>query len=178
MKCSESWLREWVNPPIDRLALCDLLTMSGLEVEECVSVAGALTDVVIGRVVQIQKHPLADRLQCCLVDIGRAPQLNIVCGATNVKAEMKVAVAKIGAVIANGQKITPTIIREVASEGMLCSAAELGLAEQSDGLLELPIDAPIGLDLLAYMQLQDHVLDISITPNRGDCLRLINCLLR
>lgn len=170
MKLSESWLREWVNPKLTREALCDTLTMAGLEVEELMPVADAFAGIVVGQILQVNKHPEADRLTVCTVEAGETKPLQIVCGATNVKAGLKVPVAKIGAVLPNKTVIKPTSIRHVASEGMMCSATELGLSEESQGLLELPTEAPIGEDLRVYLKLEDYVIDISVTPNRGDCL--------
>lgn len=170
MKISEKWLREWVNPSIDTKTLCQSLTMSGFEVEEAAPVAGEFTNVVVGLVKAIQKHPEADRLNLCEVDVGGSALLKIVCGAENVRAGMKAPVAKVGAKLPNDLEIKPTKIRGADSEGMLCSARELGLAEESSGLLELPEDAPIGKNIRDYLQLDDVAIDISITPNRGDCL--------
>lgn len=170
MKCSESWLREWVNPALTREALCDTLTMAGLEVEELAAAAQPFSNIVVGQVLSVNKHPEADRLNICEVNAGDSKPLSIVCGASNVKAGMKVPVAKIGAALPNQTTIQPTKIRGVASEGMLCSASELGLAEESQGLLALPNDAPIGDDIRHFLKLDDYTIDISITPNRGDCL--------
>lgn len=172
MKISEKWLREWVNPHMDSNALCQALTMSGFEVEEAVPVAGTFNNVVVGLVKTIQKHPEADRLNLCEVDVGAKDLLKIVCGADNVRIGMKAPVAKIGAQLPNDLEIKPAKIRGIASEGMLCSARELGMSEDSSGLLVLPDDAPIGNDLREYLQLNDIAIDISITPNRGDCLSI------
>lgn len=169
MKCSESWLREWVNPNLTREELANALTMAGLEVEELAPVAETFTGVVIGQVLTVGPHPDSDRLQVCTVTIGKPSPLTIVCGAPNVAAGMKVAVAAVDAVLPK-MTIKPTTIRGVASEGMLCSASELSLAEESQGLLELPKEAPIGSDLWKYLRLADFTIDVSITPNRGDCL--------
>lgn len=169
MKISETWLREWVNPKLDRDALCTALTMSGFEVEEAVAVAGDFKGVVVGQIKSINKHPEADRLNLCEVDVGAKALLNIVCGADNVRVGMKAPVAMLGAELP-GLTIKPAKIRGVASEGMMCSAKELGMAEESTGLLVLPDDAPLGKDIREYLQLNDSAIDISITPNRGDCL--------
>lgn len=170
MKCSESWLREWVNPRLSREELANTLTMAGLEVDEIAPVAEAFEGVVVGQILKIEKHPDSDRLQVCEVNAGLSEPLSIVCGASNVKAGMKVPVAMLGAQLPGKKLITPATIRGVASQGMLCSASELGLPEESEGLLALPKDAPVGKDLWHYLQLADFTLDISITPNRGDCL--------
>lgn len=170
MKISETWLREWVNPHMDRQALCTALTMAGLEVEEAASVAPPFTGVVVGEVLRLEKHPEADRLHLCDVSIGAAKILKIVCGAENVRQGIKIPVAQIGAELPNNLTIKPAKIRGVASEGMLCSARELGMSEDGGGLMELSTDAPLGKDLREYLQLDDYTIDVSITPNRGDCL--------
>src|SRR5579883_435510 len=172
MKVSEMWLREWVNPELTRDQLCALLTMSGLEVEEVAPVAEHFTGVVVGKVLKIEKHPEADRLQVCEVDVGQAKPLQIVCGAKNVKVNMKVAAALDGAVLANKTKIKTSELRGVTSQGMLCSAVELGLSEQGEGLLQLPHEAKLGENIWEYLKLTDFVMDVSITPNRGDCLSI------
>lgn len=172
MKCSESWLREWVNPNLSHDALSDTLTMAGLEVEEIAPIAKPFTHVVIGQVKTVAKHPEAERLHICEVDIGKEKPLSIVCGAKNVRPELKVAVATIGASLPNGMEIKETALRGVLSHGMLCSASELGLAEESEGLIELAADAPLGESLWTYLALDDHTIEISITPNRGDCLSI------
>jgi phenylalanyl-tRNA synthetase beta chain len=172
MKCSESWLREWVNPNLSRDKLCSMLTMAGLEVEDVSPVAEDFSGVMIGQVIKVEKHPDSDRLHVCDVNVGLSGLLKIVCGAENVRAGLKVPVAMINAILPGKTVITPVTIRGVASQGMLCSARELGLAEESTGLLELPADAPLGQDFKSYMSLDDYVIDISITPNRGDCLSI------
>lgn len=172
MKCSESWLREWVNPNLSREHLCHALTMSGLEIEDCSPVAGIFSGVIIGEIIKITKHPKADKLNLCEVMVGGNQPLNIVCGANNIKMGMKVPVATIGAILPNDIVIKASTIRDIASEGMLCSAKELGLAEESEGILALETSAPIGEDVRNYLKLDDYVIDISITPNRGDCLSI------
>lgn len=170
MKISELWLREWANPKITREELSSLLTMGGLEVEEYAPVAEKIKGVIVGKVLNVEKHPEADRLNICEVDIGKKKHLNIVCGASNVKTSMKVPVAMLGAKLPNKPPLAAATIRGVPSQGMLCSASEIGLSEESAGLLELPQNAPIGEDINEYFQLDDYFIDISITPNRGDCL--------
>ncbi|HSW94331.1 MAG TPA: phenylalanine--tRNA ligase subunit beta [Gammaproteobacteria bacterium] len=170
MKVSERWLREWVNPELNRDELCEALTMAGLEVEETVPVAERFSGVCVAEVMRVEKHPDADRLHVCEVNVGHTETLTIVCGAKNVAAGMKTAAALNGAVLANKMKIKPGKLRGVLSNGMLCSAVELGLAEEGDGLIVFPKDAPVGQDVWDYLHLTDHVIDISITPNRGDCL--------
>ena len=170
MKISETWLREWVNPHLDRQALCSALTMAGLEVEDAAPVAPPFSGVVVGNILSVAKHPDAERLHVCKVSAGKDIVLNIVCGAENVREGMKAPVAVVGAILPNDLAIKPTKIRGVDSDGMLCSARELGLSEDANGLLTLPTDAPVGKDLREYLLLDDCVLDVSITPNRGDCL--------
>src|SRR5579862_4663705 len=126
MKYSESWLREWVNPNLTRENLCDLLTMSGLEVEECIPVAGVFSGVIVGEIIRAEKHKEADRLNVCTVNVGAPQTLQIVCGANNVKPNMKVAVAMLNATLSD-KKIILTSIRGIESQGMLCSATELGM---------------------------------------------------
>lgn len=170
MKFSEQWLREWVNPPIDTKQLVEQLTMAGLEIESVLPVAGQFNDVVIGQVLEAVQHPDAERLRVCQVNIGANESLNIVCGAANVRAGLKVPVALVNATLPNGITIKATKLRGVVSQGMICSTSELGLTETSDGIMELPEDAPIGKDFRAWLQLDDNAIDIHVTPNRGDCL--------
>jgi phenylalanyl-tRNA synthetase beta chain len=170
MKFSESWLREWVNPSVDRKQLSDAITMAGLEVESISHVAEKFQGVVVGEVISVAKHPEAERLNICAVNAGTDKTLTIVCGASNVKAGMKYPAALEGAVLSSNLVIKNTKLRGVMSEGMLCSPQELGLGEDAEGLLELPKDAPVGKDVWDYLKLQDHLIDVSITPNRGDCL--------
>lgn len=173
MKISEQWLREWVNPRLTTSQLAEKLTMAGLEVEEVKPVAGKFSKVVIAQVIKIEKHPQADRLKVCLVDIGKGILLTIVCGADNVREGMKTPAALEHAQLANDIVVKRATLRGVISYGMLCSAKELGLSEENSGLLELPLDAPLGKDVWEYLQLSDNVFDISITPNRGDCLSVM-----
>ncbi|MEO8402264.1 MAG: phenylalanine--tRNA ligase subunit beta [Gammaproteobacteria bacterium] len=173
MKISEHWLREWVNPAVTSDELCERLTMAGLEIEEVAPVAEKFSGVVVGKVLHVEKHPEADRLHVCTVDTNGAEPLTIVCGAKNVQAGIKVAAALEGAVLANNLKITASKLRGVLSHGMLCSAQELGLTTEGEGLIVLPADAPVGENVWEYLNLADHVIDISITPNRGDCLSVL-----
>ncbi|BAP35660.1 phenylalanyl-tRNA synthetase beta chain [Acinetobacter guillouiae] len=172
MKISENWLRTWVNPAIDSDTLSDQLTMLGLEVDELVPAAKPFTGVVIGEVLTVVQHPDADRLRVTTVNIGSGEPLQIVCGAPNVRAGMKVPVATIGAVLPGDFKIKKGKLRGVESQGMLCGASEIDLEDKIDGLLELPADAPVGTNIREYLNLDDHVIDISITPNRGDCFSI------
>ncbi len=172
MKLSEQWLREWVNPNLSVEQLAEQLTLAGLEVAAVHPVAGSFDKVVVGVVLSAAPHPDASRLQVCEVNIGADQTLTIVCGAKNCRAGLKVAVAQVGAHLPQDILIKEAKLRGVVSQGMLCSSNELGFAEgvQDAGILELPDDAPLGKDLREYLQLNDHGLDIHLTPNRGDCL--------
>lgn len=174
MKLSEQWLREWVNPGLTVKQLAEQMTLAGLEVATIHPVAGDFNKVIVGEVVRADAHPDASRLQVCVVDIGHEPHLQIVCGAKNCQAGLKVAVAQVGAQLPNGLVIKEAKLRGVVSQGMLCSSNELGFAEisQDTGILELPLDAPLGKDLREYLQCDDHCLDVHLTPNRGDCLSI------
>ena len=172
MKISENWLRTWVNPAIDSETLSNQLTMLGLEVDEISPAAKPFTGVVVGEVLTVEQHPDADRLRVTTVNIGTDEILQIVCGAPNVRVGMKAPVATIGAVLPGDFKIKKGKLRGMESQGMLCGASEIDLEDKIDGLLELPDDAPVGVDIREYLQLDDHVIDISITPNRGDCFSI------
>lgn len=170
MKFSEHWLREWVSPPLSATELAGQLTLAGLEVESVTPAAPVSAGVVVGEVLRVAPHPQATQLQVCEVDIGTGTPLNIVCGAANVRAGMRVPTAMVGAELPGGKTITQAKLRGVDSHGMLCSAVELGLAETSAGLLELPPDTRVGEDVYLYLRLDDASIDVSVTPNRGDCL--------
>ncbi|OUY10065.1 phenylalanine--tRNA ligase subunit beta [Acinetobacter indicus] len=172
MKISENWLRTWVNPAIDSEKLSDQLTMLGLEVDDLSPAAKPFTGVVVGEVLTVEQHPDADRLRVTTVNIGSGEPLQIVCGAPNVRAGMKAPVATIGAVLPGDFKIKKGKLRGVESQGMLCGASEIDLEDKIDGLLELPADAPVGVNIREYLDLDDNVIDISITPNRGDCFSI------
>ena len=172
MKISENWLRTWVNPAIDSNTLSDQLTMLGLEVDDLTPAAKPFTGVVVGEVLTVEQHPDADRLRVTTVNIGSGEPLQIVCGAPNVRAGMKAPVATIGAVLPGDFKIKKGKLRGIESQGMLCGASEIDLEDKLDGLLELPADAPVGVNIREYLNLDDHVIDISITPNRGDCFSI------
>jgi len=172
MKFSEQWLRSWVNPDLDSDALSHLLTMSGLEVEENDPAAPDFNNVFVAEVLSVQKHPDADRLNICSVNVGEAEPLQIVCGAPNVAAGLKVPCARVGAELPGDFKIKKAKVRGVESFGMLCSADELGLPPDVDGLLILPADAPIGTPLREYLNLDDRLLTLKLTPNRADCLSI------
>ncbi len=169
MKFSEQWLREWVDPALDSQGLSDRLTMAGLEVDAVTPVAPDFDGVVVGRVLEVEPHPEADRLRVCRVDAGGDP-LTIVCGAANVAAGMLAPTARIGARLPDGMVITRAKLRGVESAGMLCSARELGLGEGGEGLMALPDGLTPGTDLRALLQLDDVTVELGLTPNRGDCL--------
>lgn len=172
MKFSEQWLREWIDPSVDTQALAEQLTMMGLEVDGIHPAAENFSKVVVGHVLEAKQHPNADRLRVCQVDVGQSKPLSIVCGGVNVRDGLKVAVAVEGAVLPGDFKIKATKLRGEPSHGMICSSKELGMegSEPSGGIMELSADAPIGKDLREYLNLDDAVIDIDLTPNRGDCL--------
>ncbi|MFC0308378.1 phenylalanine--tRNA ligase subunit beta [Gallibacterium trehalosifermentans] len=172
MKFNESWLREWVNPAITTEQLCDQITMLGLEVDGVDAVAGEFTNVVVGEVVECAQHPDADKLRVTKVDVGTGELLDIVCGAPNCRKGLKVACATVGAVLPGDFKIKKAKLRGQPSEGMLCSYAELAISTDGEGIIELPADAPVGMDLREYLNLNDQTIEISLTPNRADCLSI------
>lgn len=173
MKFSELWLREWVNPSLDSEALANQITMAGLEVDGVDPVAGAFHGVVVGEVVECGQHPNADKLRVTKVNVGGERLLDIVCGAPNCRQGLKVAVATIGAVLPGDFKIKAAKLRGEPSEGMLCSFSELGISDDHSGIIELPSDAPIGTDIREYLKLDDNTIEISVTPNRADCLGIV-----
>jgi phenylalanyl-tRNA synthetase beta chain len=178
MQFSENWLRTMVDPKMTSDELAHLLTMSGLEVEEVEAVAPPFSNVVVGHVREMAKHPNADRLNVCQVDVGTGTLLNIVCGAPNVRPGLKVVCAMAGAVLPPGADGKPFLIkvgelRGVESQGMLCSAKELKLSEEGSGLLELPDDAPVGQNFRDYYALNDLKFTIKLTPNKADCLSVL-----
>ena len=171
MQFPESWLRALVNPSLSTEELCHLLTMAGLEVEECRPASADFTNVVVARILTAEKHPDADKLKLCSVDTGRHGVLQIVCGAPNAAAGLVVPCALVGAQLP-GFQIKKAKVRGVESFGMLCSARELGLSEDHGGLLPLPADAPLGLSVRQYLNLDDNLITLKLTPNRADCLSL------
>ena len=171
MQFSENWLRQFVNPSLDSEALSHALTMAGLEVEEMVPAGVVFTKVVIGEIVEAVKHPDADRLQVCKVNVGNEV-LQIVCGAANASVGIKVPCALVGAELP-GISIKQAKVRGVDSYGMLCSSKELGLAAEATGLLELPNNALVGQDIREYLSLNDNLLTLKLTPNRADCLSIL-----
>jgi phenylalanyl-tRNA synthetase beta chain len=170
MKFSEKWLREWVNPSVSTDKLSEQLSMAGLEVDGVEPVAGEFSGVVVGEVVECGQHPDADKLQVTRINVGDDALLDIVCGAPNCRQGIKVAVAKVGAVLPGNFKIKKAKLRGQPSFGMLCSFSELGITDDHDGILELPLDAPIGEDIREYLQLDDVTIEVDLTPNRADCL--------
>ncbi|MAM70734.1 MAG: phenylalanine--tRNA ligase subunit beta [Gammaproteobacteria bacterium] len=171
MKFSENWLREWVNPDIATDKLVHQLTMAGLEVDGTEAAANSFSGVVVAEVQSVEKHPDADKLSVCQVSDGKET-FQVVCGAPNVAAGLKVPFAKVGAILAEDFSIKKAKLRGVESNGMLCAAEELGLAEKSDGIMVLADDAPIGEDFRDYLQLDDTLIEVDLTPNRGDCLSI------
>ncbi|MEW6513163.1 MAG: phenylalanine--tRNA ligase subunit beta [Pseudomonadota bacterium] len=171
MQFPESWLRALVNPPLSTDDLCHLLTMAGLEVEECRPASADFSNVVVARILSAEKHPDADKLKLCSVDTGEHGVLQIVCGAPNAAAGMVVPCALVGAKLP-GIEIRKAKVRGVESFGMLCSARELGLSEDHGGLLPLPDDAPLGQNIRSYLNLDDKLITLKLTPNRADCLSL------
>jgi phenylalanyl-tRNA synthetase beta chain len=155
MNISTTWLREWINPKVSDEALAEQLTMAGLEVDGIAPVAPYFENIVVGFVLSCEQHPDADKLNLCQVDVGRADALQIICGASNIRADLKVIVATIGAVLPNGLKIKKAKLRGVESFGMICSDSELGMADSSTGIAELDADAPIGEDIRKYLNLDD-----------------------
>jgi len=172
VKVSLSWLREFVDVPWSGKELGSRLTMSGFELESIDSAAPPFNGVVIAEIVQAVRHPQADKLQVCKVRAG-AGALQIVCGAANARAGMKTALATVGAKLPGDKAITAAKLRGVESFGMLCSAKELGLADTSEGIIELPADAPVGTALRAYLDLDDEILELNVTPNRGDAMSVL-----
>lgn len=173
MKLSKLWLREWVNFSLTEHELADQLTMAGLEIDAVSPVAGEFSQVIVAEVLSTKPHPDADKLTLCEVNINAEHPLQIVCGASNVRAGLKVALAMIGAKLPGGFKIKESKLRGQLSQGMLCSTTELGMTEQSDGIMELEPDAPVGMDLREYLTLDDHVFDVDLTPNRADCFSVL-----
>ncbi|EKY4881684.1 TPA: phenylalanine--tRNA ligase subunit beta [Vibrio vulnificus] len=172
MKFSESWLREWVNPAVTTDELTHQITMAGLEVDDVLPVAGTFNGVKVGHVVECGQHPDADKLRVTKVDVGEEELLDIVCGAANCRQGLKVAVATVGAVLPGDFKIKKAKLRGQPSHGMLCSFTELGIDVESDGIMELAIDAPIGMDFRDFLALNDVTVDVDLTSNRADCFSI------
>ena len=174
MRFNESWLREWVDPPVDTQALADQLTRLGLEVESVEPAASpdGFSGVVVAEVLSFRPHPNADRLQVCAVAAGDGDPVEVVCGAPNVSAGMRAALARPGARIGGGVKVRRAKIRGAVSEGMLLSMREMGLGEDHDGIVHLDPGAPLGVDVFGLLGLGESVFEIGVTPDRGDCLSL------
>lgn len=171
MKFSEQWLRSWVSPQVSRDELVARLSMAGLEVDSVTPVAGAFSGVVVGEVLSTEQHPDADKLRVCQVSNG-SETFQVVCGAPNVRPGLKIPFAMIGAELPGDFKIKKAKLRGVESFGMLCSASELQISDENAGLMELAADAPVGQDIRAYLGLDDVVIELGLTPNRGDCLNM------
>lgn len=171
MKFNKQWLDTFVSNDLDVNALSDMITMAGLEVDSISDVAASFDNVVVASVLTCEDHPDSDHLHVTTVDVGNGEIVQIVCGAPNCRAGLKVACAKVGASLP-GIKIKKAKLRGVESNGMLCSYRELGMSEDHDGIIELPQDAPVGVDFREYMQLNDHIVDVDLTSNRPDCLSL------
>lgn len=172
MIMSEHWLREWVAHGLDCQTLAEQLTMAGLEVDALSPVAPPFRGVVVGEILSAEQHPNADKLRVCQVSIGDTT-VPIVCGAPNARAGLKAPLATVGAVLPGDFTIKKAKLRGAESQGMLCAEAELGLSEESAGLMELPQDAPVGTCLRDYLGLDDYTLELGITPNRADCLSIL-----
>jgi phenylalanyl-tRNA synthetase beta chain len=175
MQFPESWLRQYCNPNLTTQQLADTLTMAGLEVEELESVAPAFSGIVVGEIKEAVQHPDADRLRVCQVDVGGPELLNIVCGAPNARVGIRIPCAMVGAELPPGAdgkpfKIKIGKLRGVPSYGMLCSAKELGIDDDASGLLELPVDAPLGQNIREYLNLDDTLFTLKLTPNLAHCL--------
>jgi phenylalanyl-tRNA synthetase beta chain len=173
MNISTRWLREWVNPDVSDEVLAEKLTMAGLEVDSIAPVAPPFDGVVVGQVVSCEKHPNADKLSLCQVNIGQDDNLQIICGAPNVRQDLKVVVATVGSKLPSGLKIKKAKLRGIKSCGMLCSETELGISDSHDGIMELSDDAPLGEDIRAHLDLDDQIIELDITPNRGDCFSVL-----
>lgn len=173
MLVSKSWLADYLDINVSSKVLCDKLTALGLEVEGIETAAPPFSGVVVGKVVALEKHPDADKLRVARVDIGTDEALQIVCGAPNVAVDMFAPVATVGAVLPGNFKIKASKLRGVESHGMLCSKSELGLAEEAAGLLALPPTLTIGEDIRQALDLDDEIIEIGLTPNRGDCMSIL-----
>ena len=171
MKFNKSWVDEWVENTLSAQEMSDAITMAGLEVDSTEGVCAEFDGVVVAQVVECVDHPDSDHLHVTKIDAGTGELLQIVCGAANCRTGLKVACSKVGAHLP-GITIKEAKLRGVESFGMLCSYKELGMAEESDGIIELPADAPVGTDLHDYLQLKDHVIDVDLTTNRPDCLSI------
>ena len=173
MNISTRWLREWVSPDVSDIELSEKLTMAGLEVDQIAPVAPPFDGLVVGHVVSCGKHPNADKLSLCEVDVGADENLQIICGAPNVRKDLKVAVATVGSVLPSKLKIKRAKLRGVESNGMLCSESEMGMSDSHDGIIELDSESQIGEDVRSVLDLDDQIIELDITPNRGDCFSVL-----
>ncbi|MBT5071731.1 MAG: phenylalanine--tRNA ligase subunit beta, partial [Porticoccaceae bacterium] len=171
MKFSESWLRQSANPVLSTEELVAQVTMAGLEVDGVEDAAPSLSGVVVGEIVDVIQHPDADKLRVCHV-VGGDEKVQVVCGAPNARVGIKVPFATVGAVLPGNFKIKKAKLRGVESFGMLCAQDELGLGDDASGLWELPSEASVGADLVKYLDLDDAIIEVDLTPNRGDCLSI------
>lgn len=171
VKLSEQWLREWIDPPVDSAALAQQLTMAGLEVDSIEPACNFFSGLVFAEVIKVNPHPEDDKLRICQVNSGKEI-LTIVCAAANVRAGMKTVLAKVGAILPNDKAIESTELKGVLSEGMLCSAKEIGLGDDNDGIMDLSIYETVGDDVATHIHADDTVIELSLTPNRGDCLSI------
>ncbi len=173
MRVSEQWLKTWVDTALTTEQLSAQLTMLGLEVDQIEPAAGEFSGVVVALITSCEKHPDATRLNVCQVDTGSGELSDVVCGGVNVRVGQKIAFAQVGAILPGNFKIKKAKLRGMPSHGMICSEKELGLGEGAEGcIMELPSDAPIGKDVAEYLELNDSIFDIELTPNRGDCLSM------
>ncbi len=170
MKISEAWLKEFIAVDADAAEIGERLSFAGIEVAAVTPAIPDFQKVIVGKVESVAPHPSADKLKVCKVDTGKGGVLQIVCGAPNVQVGMKAPVILVGGQLPDGTVIKQAALRGVDSSGMLCSAKELGLSEEASGLMALPDDAPLGTDLRTYLGGDDRIIEIEITPNRGDCL--------
>jgi phenylalanyl-tRNA synthetase beta chain len=173
MKVPMSWLSEWVAVPWAAPELGARLTMAGFELETLEGAAPAFAGVVVAQIIEAVQHPQADKLRVCQVTTGTGATLQIVCGAPNARAGLRTALATVGAQLPGNLKIGAAKLRGVESRGMLCSSKELGLGDTNPGIIELPEDAPLGAALRDYLQLDDTVLELNVTPNRGDAMSIL-----
>ena len=173
MNISTRWIREWASPDVSDSELSETLTMAGLEVDRIAPVAPHFEGLVVGQVVSCEKHPDADKLSLCQVNIGSGSNLQIICGAPNVKKDLKVVVATVGSVLPSGLKIKRAKLRGVESNGMLCSESEIGLSDGHDGIIELDKGSALGENIRTTLDLDDQVIELDITPNRGDCFSVL-----
>jgi phenylalanyl-tRNA synthetase beta chain len=173
MNISTRWIREWANPDVSDSELSEKLTMAGLEVDRIAPVAPPFEGLVVGHVVNCDKHPNADKLSLCEIDIGDGSNLQIICGAPNVRKDLKVVVATVGSVLPSKLKIKRAKLRGVESNGMLCSESEIGLSESHEGIIELDMTATLGENIRSVLDLDDQIIELDITPNRGDCFSVL-----